>query len=119
MDHVLASRGDLAELLNYAGMGVRGDMQSVCNSGSGPDWSATTGGGFRMIADLSDSTTLQTVDAPSQSGHPGSSHYKDQLDDWLAGSYHDLPLARERNAVDASLTLQPGCPSDVEACFDL
>ncbi|MDP6468442.1 MAG: penicillin acylase family protein [Pirellulaceae bacterium] len=111
MGHVLASRGDLAELLNYAGMGVRGDMQSVCNTGSGPDWSATTGGGFRMIADLSDSTTLRTVDAPSQSGHPGSPHYEDQLDDWLAGSYHDLPLARERNAVDASLTLQPGFPS--------
>ncbi|MBC8352085.1 MAG: penicillin acylase family protein [Planctomycetes bacterium] len=108
MNHVLASRGDLAELLNYAGMGVRGDMQSVCNTGSGPDWTAVTGGGFRMIADLCDSTTLRTVDAPSQSGHPGSPHYKDQLDDWLAGNYHDLPLTRDGITADAKLTLRPG-----------
>lgn len=108
MNHVLASRGDLADLLNYAGMGVRGDMQSVCNTGSGPDWTAATGAGFRMIADLADATTLQTVDAPSQSGHPGSPHYQDQLDDWLAGDYHDLPLARGSNVVAARLTLLPG-----------
>jgi penicillin amidase len=93
MNHVLAARGDLAELFNYAGMGVRGDMQTVCNTGGGPDWTATTGGGFRMIADLSDATTLKTVDAPSQSGHVSSPHYNDQLVDWLAGKYHDLPLA--------------------------
>jgi len=93
MNHVLAARGDLAELFNYAGMGVRGDMQTVCNTGGGPDWTATTGGGFRMIADLSDATTLKTIDAPSQSGHVSSPHYNDQLADWLAGKYHDLSLA--------------------------
>jgi penicillin amidase len=108
MNHVVAARGELAELLNYAGMGVRGDMQSVCNTGGGPDWTAATGAGFRMIADLSDATTLQTIDAPSQSGHPGSPHYKDQLADWLAGNYHDLPLLRESIATAARLTLQPG-----------
>lgn len=108
MNHVLAARGELAALLNYAGMGVRGDMQSVCNTGSGPDWTAVTGGGFRMIADLADATTLLTIDAPSQSGHPGSPHYSDQLADWLAGNYHDLPLAGEGPASGVRLTLQPG-----------
>ncbi|MBP89968.1 MAG: hypothetical protein CMJ64_25210 [Planctomycetaceae bacterium] len=107
MNHVLASRGDLAELFNYAGMGVRGDMQTVCNTGGGPDWTALTGGGFRMIADLSDSTTLRTVDAPSQSGHPGSPHYKDQLADWLAGDYHDLPLRRDKVNAHQTQTLWP------------
>ncbi|MDA1055927.1 MAG: penicillin acylase family protein [Planctomycetota bacterium] len=107
MNHILFARGDLAELFNYAGMGVRGDMQSVCNTGSGPDWTAATGGGFRMIADLSDATTLQTVDAPSQSGHPGSPHYKDQLADWLAGNYRDLTLARDGVTAVARLSLQP------------
>ena len=86
MNHVLAARGDLAELLNYAGMGVRGDVLSVGNTGNGPDWTASMGGGFRMIADLSDESTLRTVDAPSQSGHPGSPHYADQLKTWLAGA---------------------------------
>ncbi|MEO8497598.1 MAG: penicillin acylase family protein, partial [Planctomycetota bacterium] len=108
MNHVLAARGDLAELLNYAGMGVRGDMQTVCNTGGGPDWTAATGAGFRMIADLSDSKTLQTVDAPSQSGHPGSPHYKDQLADWLAGEYRDLRLSRDGIASAAGLRLRPG-----------
>lgn len=107
MNHVLASRGDLAELLNYAGMGVRGDMQTVCNTGSGPDWTALTGGGFRMVADLSDATTLRTVDAPSQSGHPGSPHYRDQLADWLAGNYHDLPLRRDNVTSHHTQTLLP------------
>jgi penicillin amidase len=107
MNHVLASRGDLAELLNYAGMGVLGDMQTVCNTCSGPDWTALTGGGFRMVADLSDATTLRTVDAPSQSGHPGSPHYKDQLADWLAGDYHDLPLHRDEATVRHTQMLQP------------
>ncbi|MBT7598301.1 MAG: penicillin acylase family protein, partial [Gemmatimonadetes bacterium] len=95
MHHVLAARGELRELLTYAGMGVRGDMQTVGNTGGGADWESLSGGGFRMIADLTDSSTLYTVDAPSQSGHPGSPHYKDQLADWLAGDYHDLPLQRD------------------------
>ncbi len=107
MHHVLASRGDLAELLDYAGMGVRGDMQSVCNTGSGPDWTAATGAGFRMIADLADPMTLQTIDAPSQSGHPGSPHYSDQLADWLAGDYHDLSLEPGDSAITARLGLRP------------
>jgi penicillin G amidase len=74
---------------------VSGDMNTVGNTGSGPDWSATTGGGYRMIADLGSSPPrLLAVDAQSQSGHPGSPHYSDQLEDWLAGRYHDLPLVR-------------------------
>jgi len=107
MNHVLAQRGDLAELLNYAGMGIRGDMQTLGNTGSGPDWTALTGGGFRMIADLSDSTSLRTVDAPSQSGHPGSPYYKDQLGDWLSGAYHDLPLDRQKIDTKHTQLLQP------------
>ncbi len=107
MNHVLAGRGDLAELLNYAGMGVRGDMQTVGNTGGGADWASLSGGGFRMIADLSDTATLRTVDAPSQSGHPGSTHYADQLADWLAGDYHDLPLQRDQVTVRYSQTVLP------------
>jgi penicillin G amidase len=46
-----------------------------------------------LIADLADAQGgLWAVDVGAQSGHPGSPHYDDQLDDWLNGRYHFLPL---------------------------
>ncbi len=96
LKHVLASRGDLAQLLNHGGGPVKGDMITVCNTGSGPDWLATSGAGYRLIADLS-TNCLLAVDAESQSGHPGSPNYSDQFEAWHSGEYHVLPL--ERSAV--------------------
>ena len=105
--HVLASRGDLGQLLNHGGAGVRGDMLTVCNTGSGPDWIAASGGGYRMIADLSTSPpVLKAIDGQSQSGHPGSPHYSDQFEDWLAGSYHEISLKRNVEAISGR-TLRP------------
>jgi penicillin G amidase len=92
LKHVLSNRGDLAELLNHGGAGVKGDMLTVCNTGSGVNWTAASGGGYRMIADLSTST-LHAVDGQSQSGQQGSEHYSDQYEDWLSGQYHQINLA--------------------------
>jgi acyl-homoserine lactone acylase PvdQ len=69
-------------------------MTTVCNTGSGPDWLATSGAGYRLVADLGTSG-LWAVDAQSQSGHPGASNYSDQLDAWITGNYHFLPMDRE------------------------
>lgn len=105
--HVLSARGDLSQLLDHGGAGVRGDMLTVCNTGSGPDWIANTGAGYRMVADLNSSPpVLRAVDAQSQSGQPGSPHYRDQFDDWVSGRYHEIVLT---NDVDArsTLTLTP------------
>jgi penicillin amidase len=94
--HVLSGRGDLGQLLDRGGVPVRGDYVTVCNTGLGPDYSAPTGAGYRMIADLSDPNGgLWAIDAGSESGHPGSPHYDDQLDDWQSARYHYLPLKRE------------------------
>ena len=94
--HVLAGRGDLAVLLNTGGEPVPGDMMTVGNTGCGPDWSAATGGGYRMICDLSQSPpALRTIDAQSQSGHAGSPHYDDQFQTWLGGNHHEISLDRE------------------------
>jgi penicillin amidase len=97
LKHVLSGRGDLGQLLNHGDGPVNGDMTTVCNTGSDPDWLATTGAGYRLIADLA-TNRLLAVDAQSQSGHPGSPHYSDQLAGWNAGEYHVLPL----NHADAS-----------------
>ena len=94
LKHVLASRGDLAALLNHGNVPVRGDMATVCNTGSDPDWLATSGAGYRLIADLA-TLDLLAIDAQSQSGAPGTPHYSDQLPAWNAGDYHTLPLDRE------------------------
>ncbi|MCY2966813.1 MAG: penicillin acylase family protein, partial [Planctomycetota bacterium] len=91
--HLLTDRGDLGSLLDRGGVPVRGDMQTVCNSGQAADYSAPSGAGYRMIADLSDpQATLWAVDAGSESGCPGSPHYDDQLPAWQRGEYHALRL---------------------------
>ena len=93
LKHVLSTRGDLAQLLNDGGGPVKGDMITVCNTGSGPNWVANSGAGYRLIADLS-TDCLLAVDCQSHSGHPGTPHYSDQLAAWTNGEYHSLPLKR-------------------------
>jgi penicillin amidase len=91
--HFLSGRGDLGVLLDHGGAAVPGDFVTVCSTGGGAAFEARTGAGYRMITDLASSPpTLWAVDAQSQSGHPGSPHYADQLADWLAGRYHPLSL---------------------------
>jgi penicillin G amidase len=93
LKHVLSNRGELGQLLDHGGGPIGGDMTTVCNTGSDPNWLATTGAGYRLIADLA-TKNLLAVDAQSQSGNPGSPHYSDQLASWSAGEYHVLPLER-------------------------
>jgi penicillin amidase len=91
--HVLSTRGELAALLDHGGPPVRGGLTTVCNTSPGPDWAAKIGAGYRLIADLAQQPpALWAIDVGSQSGHPGSPHYRDQLDDWISGRYHDIPL---------------------------
>ncbi|MBI3942922.1 MAG: penicillin acylase family protein [Chloroflexi bacterium] len=108
--HFLSQRGDLGRLLNRGGYPVRGSGFTVCNTGYDANFDALSGANYRIIADLNATPAgLWAVDAAGESGHPGSSHYCDQLTDWLTGHYHYLPLDRE--AVEArsesKLILQP------------
>lgn len=93
MAHVLSNRGDLGQLLNAGGGPVKGDMITVCNTGSGPNWGASSGAGYRLITDLS-TDCLLAVSCESHSGNPGTPHYSDQLAAWTSGEYHALPLKR-------------------------
>ncbi|MFN0051100.1 MAG: penicillin acylase family protein [Planctomycetales bacterium] len=108
--HFLSGRGDLGQLLDRGGVPVRGDFLTVCNTGQAADFSAPTGAGYRLIADLADPQAgLWAVDAGSESGHPGSPHYDDQLSDWLTARYHFIPLtpSAEERAANQILTLIP------------
>lgn len=91
--HFLSGRGDLGQLLDHGNRPVKGDYTTVCNAWQNAAGEARAGAGYRLIADLSDTSAgLWAVDAQSQSGHPGSPHYSDQLGDWIEGRYHYLPL---------------------------
>jgi penicillin amidase len=89
--HYLSGRGDLAQLLDHGGIPVKGNAHTVCNTGIGHHYEARSGPGYRLIADLT-KPGLHAVDGQSQSGHPGSPHYRDQLDDWISGRYHYIAL---------------------------
>ncbi len=108
--HVLSGRGDLGRLLDHGGLPVPGTAHTVCNTGLGPNFEAGPGANYRLLADLSTSPPgLLAVDSQSQSGHPGSPHYGDQLQSWLRGDYHHLSLDRAEAAGSAvsKLTLEP------------
>jgi penicillin amidase len=99
--HFLGGRGDLGQLLDRGGQPVRGGLTTVCNvspmpnyvAAARPSWEGKIGAGFRMIADLATQPPeMWCVDAGSQSGHVGSPHYADRLDDWLEGRYQSIAL---------------------------
>jgi penicillin amidase len=109
--HVLAHRGDLAVLLNHGGGPIKGDGYTVCNTGgSGADWRANLGGGYRMVADLAD-PGLWAVDGQSQSGHPGSPNYRDQFRSWYEGEYHLIPLDRSASELSVTVLEPPYAPN--------
>ena len=104
--HVLSGRGDLGRLLDHGGLPVGGTTNTVCNTGLGPNGEAGLGANYRLIADLSGADPeLWAVDSQSQSGHPGSPHYDDQLQTWMRGNHHCLPLPRAATSASAATTL--------------
>jgi penicillin amidase len=104
--HFLSGRGDLGELLDHGNRPIKGDYTTVCNAWHTAAGEARAGAGYRLIADLGDAAAgLWAVDAQSQSGHPGSPHYSDQLGDWIEGRYHYLPLVPDATATKATFRL--------------
>ncbi len=107
--HALSGRGDLGTLLDRGGLPVHGSGVTVCNTGYDPNYLASLGANYRLIADLAtDPPVLWAVDAAGTSGEPGSPHYGDQLPEWLAGRYHVIPLdpARAEQEAVAALLLE-------------
>ncbi len=108
--HSLSGRGDLDRLLNQQGGPVSGSAITVCNTSPGGQLEVKMGASYRMLADLGSSPpVLWASDSQSQSGHPGSPHYGDQLRLWMRGDYHALTLERPTDPSQGKnvLTLQP------------
>ena len=60
-------------------------------------WCKGVGGAnYRRVVDMSEpGCGLWTVDHSGQSGHPGSSNYGDQFQDWIEGGLHYLSMEWE------------------------
>ena len=50
------------------------------------------------------------TNAPGESGDPESKHYRDLVDDWVAGRYHPMPYSRKavQAATEERIVLEPG-----------
>jgi penicillin G amidase len=66
------------------------------------DYTGMVGPSFRLLADLGDPSRSRWQHMTGQSGHPGSPHYDDLIDDWVAGRSNPA----DEPAVD-TLSLEP------------
>ena len=85
-----------------------GNSNTVNNTSSG--YNQTSGGSFRIIADLSDWDNSLGTNTPGQSGNPDNSHYKDLFEMWAKNQYFPVFFSRKKvESVTESITfLQPG-----------
>ena len=72
-------------------------------------YEVTAGPSMRMVVDLGDLDSSTWVNFTGSSGHPGSSHYADQLDAWAHGRTFPWPFSAAATSADAAdrLTLRP------------
>jgi penicillin amidase len=71
------------------------------------------GASFRAIFDTGDWDRSVAQNAPGQSGHPGSPHFKDLATLWASGKYFPLAFsdAAVQREAESTLTLVPSPPS--------
>ena len=62
---------------------------------------------YRQIIDLSDFNKSLFIVPPGQSGHVGSPHYNDLLEDYLAVRYRPLTWDWSSIEAEAEQTLEP------------
>ena len=76
---------------------VPGCADTVNNTGTGTGYDVGVIGGveYRLVADLADPTRILAVQNAGNSGQPGSPHYADGFEPWLAGRYHVVDLDHE------------------------
>ena len=91
--HYLSNRGDLGQLLDRSGLPCPGDGTTILSGTPDANHAAWLGAGYRMVADLADSTAaMGSVEVSGMSGHPGSPHYDDQIKPWDRGELHEIRL---------------------------
>jgi penicillin amidase len=97
--HPLAMDESTRSLFNAEPISRGGDVGTV-NATPGDGFRQVKGASFRQIIDLSDWDKSVAINAPGQSGQPGSPHYADLLPLWADGKY--FPLLFSRRAIESN-----------------
>jgi penicillin amidase len=110
--HPLGQVKPLNRLFNRGPFPVSGDTDTVCQMAFAPGkpYAATSWvPSFRQIIDLADTRSGLFGYPTGQSGHPGSPHYADMIETWLAVKHYPLLYERDQieAATDGKLTLKP------------
>ena len=96
LEHPLSTRKPLGIFLDVPAFPWGGDLETVRMGGPLPGKLEGTGmiSGYRFIADCADWDASLSCMPGGQSGHRGSPHYADQVDDWRRVAYHPLAFTR-------------------------
>lgn len=87
----------LAQVANVGPYPCAGTAGTLNNAGFaiGQRYQVTGGPHFRFLVDMAKPLQAFGCNSTGNSGHPGSPHYCDQIDDWLGGRYHPMYMGRE------------------------
>jgi penicillin amidase len=96
LEHPLSMRKPLGLFLDVPAFRWGGDLETVRMGGPLPGKVEGTGmiSGYRFIADCADWDGSLSCIPGGQSGHRGSPHYADQVDEWRRVAYHSQPFTR-------------------------
>jgi penicillin amidase len=106
--HPLGRGKVLERLFNRGPYPVGGDETTVWAMGASYHSlhdEGMVGPACRFVVDLGDLSRSRSLNAPGQSGQPGSEHYADRIQAWLTGDYHPLLYSRQDVVAQAEATL--------------
>jgi penicillin amidase len=107
-NHPLGQAKPLDRLFNRGPYPVGGDDTTIWNTHiyyHSVDNDQMTGPACRFVVDLGDLSRSLSLNAPGQSGQPGSRHYADRIQAWLEGDYHPMLFSRLDVVAQAEATL--------------
>lgn len=87
-----------------------GSNLTINNNGyRGSDFRVMSGVSWRMVLDVGNWDASWTINAPGQSGDPGSAHYRDLFETWARDEYVPMVFGREavEGAAEARIRLAP------------
>jgi penicillin amidase len=106
--HPLGQVKLLGRLFNRGPYPIGGDETTIWAMSSyyhNLDSERTAGPVCRFVVDLGDLSKSLCLNAPGQSGQPGSSHYADQIEAWHQGDYHRMLYDRQDVVAQAQARL--------------